>query len=1714
MFNPALASMNIRYEFVDYISSSYSISDPIIRNLFQAELSRIISKGPIVEISDVFTSGKSIRELINEMVLSPLFIDIEKNKSGMGHYRLSLPLDRPLYKHQETAICNIVNGHNQIISTGTGSGKTECFLIPVINSLLREKEKGTLNAGVRAIFIYPMNALANDQLKRIRELLLYYPEITFGVYNGSTQYDDDEANNLYKSMFNDEEIPELREPLRNEILSRKRMQDTPPHILFTNYAMLEHMLLRPNDAKVFEKSSIRFIVLDEAHVYNGATGMETAYLIRRLKARIKSKNNVQYILTSATLGSGDGDNQDVVNFGSNLCGSQFSLSDIVKASRKKYIPELNQIDYPKQLFLDLSNEENYLGDVLQKCGISYDPTKEESEIIYDLCASSSTYGKVRSELSSPESVTTLCRTLELSEDELVAFLFVCSKAYKGGKALLNVRYHFFLRALEGLYLTFNPSVGIFSTRKQFNLVNDTYYPVYEVATCSDCGRLAVIGKVKNNERSLETNIHYGDESNFYYLHPKNEELLSDEEVDFKGEKYYLCTKCNSLTKHNEMHNRVCKCDEVYLKEIIEAKGDHCPSCGVGRYQKFYLGIDAATSVIGTSLFDQLPGYIYEAPESNSDNDMDDSVFNTGSSKLEKTKVSTGKQFLIFSDSRQEAAFFSSYMDSYYKSFIRRRGIYQLLNQKVVINERVSVTEFAERLSNIYSTNNSFSKSNSDRTGQKLSSTKNAWIAILDEMVNQRRSSSMVSMGLMKFKYLGNNEQLASNISKKYEIDTESAMALLDVLVNEIVRNGAIKSEDDNTLDDDDRKYIFFAAKQKYVCLIDNLKETYKFSFQARGIPGKENQYYKNNRLLLVMNTLGLDQKSANKFLADYWKYLIDKVHNKYALMSDNNLDYMIKASSIAVISYRDAKSNWYQCEKCNKITPYNNHNKCELVKCGGTIKKVESELIIGNNHFAKLYSIDRLNPFFIKEHTAQLSKRDSLEYQKLFVKKEINALSCSTTFEMGVDVGGLETVFLRNVPPLPSNYAQRAGRAGRSKNSAAYAITYAKLSSHDFNFFAHPNEMIKGVILPPLFKIENEKVAYRHIFAVALASFFQKYPNQYHGNQIKAFIDEKGYEEFEKYINSKPSDLLSLIRDSIPPNMHDILHINDFGWSTKLFGHDGALTIAIDEYEEIVRQFDRLIAKTSKNDIELSSYTRNLRKFKDKQLIDFLVRNNVLPKYGFPIDTVELSQNMDTKADFAKDLNLTRDLQIAISEYAPGSEIVADGKLFTSRYIKQAATKEGRKHWEIGYLAMCEDPTCKTMNFRSQLFPDEKYHCISCNSELRRKIWSQSIEPRAGFIADKIVKPVPSSKPEKHYRSEDYYIKNLSATHVDSQKLTTGEDSIVLETTTNDSLMVVSNDKFYVCKVCGYSRGMKDEETNKDILKKKESEYESFEDDKVHYKSFGSECQNLKLTSYKLHHIFKTDVVKITFSRDISDIVTTLSVLYALLDATSNVLDIERDDIKGCLHKFQDKDGKRQNAFVIYDSVPGGVGHSRRLISEDGSIMKRIIQRAFDNMQSCDCEPSCYRCLRNYQNQRIHESLDRIKARDYLAAYCGDISGVENGYLKNNLKQVVRVEFYKEDAGDFDLQTWENIEDFSSPRIKPIIEVCKEDELDLPYNCFGKIRIEETKYNYEFIWIDKKIVVFSELPEVIDDNKVILGGWVLIDPEHFELKDLKEKLNG
>ena len=1587
MFDPIKASKEIKDSYIDYITTTFDMADTDYEREFRKELQTdgTVASGPFLDIGGSYETGHTLRELIQAQKASVLFESLEP----VAEKERELKLDRPLYQHQEAAMLKAGKGENLVVTTGTGSGKTESFLLPIIDHLLREQEAGTLSAGVRAIIIYPMNALANDQMKRMRALFKNYPQICYSVYNGNTEHTQSKALAEYHRTYHDE-AGEPIDPTPNEIISREIMQEKPPHILITNYSMLEYMMLRPKDDAVFSGAKLKFIVLDEAHIYKGATGMETSLLMRRLRARISEPDSVQYILTSATLGGPDADG-DILSFAEKLCGVAFQRSGIIRSTEKRPAME-DYLDFAPALFEELQKSPD-ISSVLARYHADFAPGGSEDEKLYALFLHSRLFALLRKVAHQPITVAQLCQILSevcpMTNEQVISFIAVCARAEKDGANLIKPRYHFFVRALEGAYITLTSPKRLFLHRKHSftNENNKTDAAVFEAAVCTDCGRMAIVGREEGGALRPSARKGLDDPSDFYYLKDSAEDVLIDEEdcADDATNDFVICSVCGAISSEADTKFKpLCEHSESNYRRLrkIEQHKNHvarCPACGFGSFRRFYLGSEAATAVLGTELFEQLPNEevtITSALKENQ-NSGRRSIF-AGTAQPQQIRKKLMRQFLCFSDSRSEAAFFASYMERSYDEFLRRRGIWHIAEKYRNSGiEKVSVFQFVDELSRYFENNRSFAEwdagENQDVGKLSAASRSNAWVAILNEMFNARRGTSLVSMGVLSFAYRRNAQVATAFQGDPYNLSPQDAIALLELLTQDAVFSGAIDAGKEYTLTAAEREYIFFTPSAKKLVLLrtgDSAKQSWISGWRGRKRPN--GNYYPNSRLVRLTRALGISDDEADAILEDYWTNVF-KAETEEFVLDANDFDICIGGTEGA---------KFYRCKKCGRVTPYNVKKHCASVKCAGMLEPCDPLKDSAMNHYARLYSSSHSEPLYIKEHTAQLAKDQQTRYQEAFVQKKINALSCSTTFEMGVDVGSLETVYMRDVPPSPSNYVQRAGRAGRAKHSAAFVMTYAKLSSHDFTYYDDPTAMISGKIKAPIFEIENEKILNRHIFAVALSSFFAQHKEVYAGDNQTVLLNEGGYELLKEYLNTQPENLRQLLLRSIPTKMHQRLGIADFGWINRLCGENGVLEIAVQDFRGTVAEMEKeLLACRRRHDDEAAGvWSRTLRNFRcskddnagKKSLIGFLVRNNVLPKYGFPVDTVELIPDINA-VGHGRALQLARDLQMAIAEYAPGAEVVADGKMYVSRYIRKMPGKNADAAWEKGfYCPKC--PTCGQPNFTKDPVAGGGRECVSCHTPIKRLSWRKTLEPRMGFCAEKEARPVPMHRPEHDFKTDDYYIGDPHRNLIAKQIFEVNGRALQIESTSNDSLVVIGQTDYKVCPDCGYAS-----ETGIPL---------------EHKNSRGYRCVNKEGNSaeYRLSHDFKTDVAKITFvTQEAADINVMLSVLYALLEGLSREMGIERTDIKGCLF-YTSVDGCMIFSVVLYDAVAGGAGHVRRIVTADGQAFQRVLAKAISVVDNCDCDSSCYRCLRNYYNQKIHDNLNRNQASAFLHQWVGNMN--------------------------------------------------------------------------------------------------------------------------
>ena len=622
--------------------------------------------------------------------------------------------------------------------------------------------------------------------------------------------------------------------------------------------------------------------------------------------------------------------------------------------------------------------------------------------------------------------------------------------------------------------------------------------------------------------------------------------------------------------------------------------------------------------------------------------------------------------------------------------------------------------------------------------------------------------------------------------------------------------------------------------------------------------------------------------------------------------------------------------------------------------------------------------------------------------------------------EEGTLSSGVRAILIYPMNALANDQMKRLRNLLKSYPEITFGVYNSSTKQNEQDGIAEYGKVYKDANGRPLKPLKNEIVSrdqmqktpphilvtnyamLEYIFAVALSDFFAKQVDVYNSNNADVLLSGDGWERFCAYLSSKPEHLKDVLKASIPESMHRVMGINDFSWTEKLVGKDGVLKVAVDEFRGTVQyyidEYRRLLAEgltqqAAAVEKKLWSYRRGKEDNRGRnELIEFLVRNNVLPKYGFPVDTVELYQNTNAATD--KKLQMVRDLQLAISEYAPDSQVVADGKLYTSRYIRKLPQTTGQD-WETAYIAQCNNPSCMTWNHRL-MEPDEGGEpCVSCHEIISKSRWKQAIEPRKGFVADAKPKDVPMRKPDKAFRSDDFYIGDAQRQVMQKYAFVMKDGNrFQMETSINDSLMVVCNDDFYVCPHCGYAESTME---NMEVAGFN-SHQKTLE--KKHITPWGKNCE-VKLVKNKLCHVFKTDVVRLVFSTpQAGNQEVMLSVMYALLEALSSVMDIERNDIKGCLHKIV-YDNKLIYAIVLYDAVAGGAGHVRRLVTEDGRCFRQVVEKAIAITKGCNCSPSCYSCLRNYYNQKIHDLLNRKYAYDFLENYYGELEPITNEEFEN-----------------------------------------------------------------------------------------------------------------
>lgn len=1555
---------NLSLTYRRYLRSLLPVRDPKLARALRDAIdgSPMLTKGPVLEATPPYQTGASLRDLIADGVLPGGFARLGSP---------ALPLDRPLYAHQEQAIRKAAVGRNLVVATGTGSGKTESFLLPVLSELVAERDAGTLGPGVRALLLYPMNALANDQVRRLRQVLANTPDITFGRYTGETPERPAEGTSLFEALNPGESR------LPNELLSRAEMRDTAPHLLLTNYAMLEYLLLRPADMDLFEGAHSghwRFVVLDEAHVYDGAKAEEVGMLLRRLKYKTfhpertrlsaEGPSSLQVIATSATVGDSP---EAVMDFAAKLFDAPFewapgdpSRQDLVRATR---------VALPG-------------GPVTGVPGLA----PEDAAGL----------GRVRALLAAgPLPFTDLARAAEVSGQRLAELVALgTATANPAGTPVLSARYHLFARATEGAFtcLTAGPSAGaqagphVALARRE--VCPDCSAAMFEFGCCKRCGAVYLTGTVDRDRTGeyFTSRVARGDRRSWLLLGDAplpaggepgtmgtgigtldEDDAAFEEAAETDAKDALLCGKCGALHAATapgvgtDSGTGPCGCSAAHLRAVRRLPGRSgsprdCASCGArgtGMIRLFESGSEASAAVLATALYQALPA---------------DEEF--------AGRPGGGRKLLAFSDSRQAAAFFAPYLESSHGLVQQRRLILDGLARATASDPTCSADDLIEAVAATAAAAGVFGRRDSRQARRRETA---RWV--LRELIALDERQSLEGLGLLRVALDVDPTWRAPAPLLALGLTMDECWLLLSELARTLRLQGALSMPDEVDPADE----MFDPRRGPIYVRVDGAEAKLKvLSWLPTRGTNRRLDYLRR-----VLPALGVANGDAREVLTGCWRALTGV---RDGWLTGSALPRIGQAYQVdhTWLTLAPGGGALYQCDACRRRAAASLRGVCPTLRCGGHLAPVSGAAAEDDEHYRVLYQRTAPVSLTAREHTAQWTGLEAADIQQRFLAGEVNVLSCSTTFELGVDVGALNAVLLRNMPPTTASYIQRAGRAGRRAGAPALVLTYAQRRSHDLSRYASPETMLTGQVRAPYVPLGNPRIDRRHAHSVALAAFFRDAKdsagqewknaggfflggNPGTGDGVAADRPARGASPSQRvrgFLTPVPDDVDAALRAVLPKSVQQRIGLDSGAWVGEL---DALLSAVRAELAHDVAMFEerRKDAFESRRSDLAARFERSINTITRRSLIGFLANRNILPKYGFPVDTVEL-RTAHCDSQVGARLELTRDLSVAIHEYAPGAELVAGGVLWRSAGIYRLPGRE---------LITRSYTVCRGCQHYREGGDDLEPACTACGRPADGPVREYCV-PEFGFVADPRTAK-PGTGPPQRFWNGAVHVVSLGAELAEKRWRSPGGAVAWCHSGTRGRLVSLSEGPggagFLICDWCGWGSPNHGRAPKGHVNPLR-----------------GKPCTG-PLRWRSLAHTYETDILRVRLDAPglggpgpdgagdsgAGERARWHSLLYALLEGCAEGLEISRGDIDGVVHAGADGG----SGLVLFDTVPGGAGSAARIAAS----LDTAVDFALRRVSACDCglETSCYGCLRTPGNERYHEGLSRSAALAILEALSG-----------------------------------------------------------------------------------------------------------------------------
>lgn len=1573
IFNPLEVSEELKRLYKNFILSSFPIADASLKRNIEKLIDeeKLLWNGPFVSIATKYKRGDNAKKFLQHNDFHPLIVQL-------------LQLDK-FYKHQEEAIESILQNKHTIISTGTGSGKTEAFLLPILDYCLKNRQKG-----IKAIIVYPMNALANDQMLRLRTFLYKINStlsdpITFCRYTAQTPQEENEEElrkipyqrcQVDKTIMGSFSIsgcppdcdklklrPELREGrvrltcsvnpnYRNdfEIITRKEIRDNPPDILITNYVELEYLLLRREDAKLFQSPCMKFLVFDEVHWYSGATGAEVALLIRRLKTRIKkySQEKLICIGTSATISSAPKAREEIARFVSQLFGETISPECIVVGEKERltlkggqtpskidaapiYTPhELCNMSEEKfedfcKYFSDVDlkipyNEERlaYLGEVLSKNEIFKDIVNEiyeKPKSIEDICKDLSTRDKLSS--LPPEKI----------EGVVWSYLYAGSVAYdptlyeRGEKEpLIRPQVHLFFKTLGEQW----PFGEIFVCVKCGELYTKPHEKcvkcggsVEELGICRFCGEVFYRAVFEQNplDSSLRVKSTIGrdptidskklnyNEDDYYRIWQVFE---NPEDKKFVEQK--KCLDCGSLSSKQKINCQFCDSNNLYTI-FLRDKIPTCPFCG-----RSYGGRSEAVS----------PVYI-------SPNTTSKLVFDLNYILLPEGK----RKMLVFSDSRQDASYMAGTIDDEHLTHMLR----QIITQVVWQYQDLTYQKLEEIILNkIQSMDPSVSE---DKIEQKL------LIEISSVAARQR---SPENLGLISVEYTNIRSIDVSSISAKFGISDDVFKKYLITILNEIRQDGALEG-----------LHNFRIGKHfptGIVCI--------------RG--GKRGEFTKN----LLGPRGGFINYTKKVFQNQNPTEILEKAFEllkKYGYLKEVRVGFKHRNSENGFVIAKDKirvkiPTELYLCNVCGRVYTNTPNEICPGWRCDGKlIKKTPEEYYstIGKFHIMFYKEVEPVK-LKVEEDTGYIPIEKRQELELGFRSGNIDLLVATPTLELGIDIGDLVCIGLMKSPPSPANYAQRVGRAGR-ESGVSMATSFMFQNPIDRYYFDSPQELISGEILAPSLNLNNPYIVRRHIHSLILEEllvtpssappYYIKLMREFvKNNCLDALLDDlrKYSDRIVTMIKSTFGDIQ--LQGDLEPNKVIKDFPNSFKRAVDFYRRE--LEVLEEILKKIREQQDTVIGERTyqKAKAELELLTRMERNINhrrvdlnQREFFSHLSVAGMTPRYAFPGRAVRVI-SLDGK-EYAE-----RQMPIALYELAPGMPVYLGGK--KNKVIGLPFGQEPEMmHTTTFYV--CNN--CKIYAQESVSFDK----CPECGVSHNAIEIRDCYRPTAVVVKEE-GKPSEEGRESVYVEAESYLLQPITAVPTELSSLSKETPLGKIKLLDRWSIVTIVEGireytdtepkRFTLCGNCGYYLGGKFSDVRN-------------EQEKKHLDLSGREWHQPSdiLRDIKLYHKFDTTVLLLTLHTNDRNFLITLK--NALINAAQRIVGADDGEIDGII---------KDNNLILYDNVEGGAGYVNTIFDK----FDQVLEEARNLILRCDCERGCPKCLYSYRRRRDIREIDKRILIDFF----------------------------------------------------------------------------------------------------------------------------------